>query len=154
MARNVDRPSAHTFSHQAGPCVHGIARLTPLVEVSLLVSTLSIFKPFARTCLYHSVHQDYDRNMNFSERMSPRGSREGAFWNGDPRKTLFANEKLGKATGGQKTAGDPAKTPIRTGIQKGPPETRGSRKGPRGIQDRPSTQALLYHRGAEDRPFA
>ena len=39
MARNGDMPSAHTFSHQAGSYLHGIARLTPPSAVSLLPTT-------------------------------------------------------------------------------------------------------------------
>ena len=97
-------------------------------------SPLSIFKPLARTRLYHSVHQEHNRKINFSEQMSPgkrRGSREDVF-SGRGSKEGRQGPTNSRGSGEDPNVdGDPEKTP----------KKRGSRKGLRGIQGRPSTMA-------------
>jgi hypothetical protein len=126
----ICRLRTHSAIKQVHICTGSLASL--LHQRSPSFPPLSIFKPLARTRLYHSVHQEHNRKINFSEQMSPgkrRGSREDVF-SGRGSKEGRQGPTNSRGSGEHPNVdGDPEKTP----------KTRGSRKGLRGIQGRPST---------------
>ena len=126
----ICRLRTHSAIKQVHICTGSLASL--LHQRSPSFPPLSIFKPLARTRLYHSVHQEHNRKINFSEQMSPgkrRGSREDVF-SGRGSKEGRQGPTNSRGSGEDPNVhGDPEKTP----------KKRGSRKGLRGIQRRPST---------------
>ena len=129
LERLICRLRTHSAIKQVHICTGSLASL--LHQRSPSFPPLSIFKPLARTRLYHSVHQEHNRKINFSEQMSPgkrRGSREDVF----------------SGRGSKEGRQGPTNR-----IRGGPQCARGSREDPKktGIQERsPGDPGQTFHR--------
>ena len=120
MARNVDMPSAHTFSHQAGSYLDGIARLTPPSAVSLLPTTFHF--------------QTFGANSSLPQ----RGSREDDFSGRGSREDVFSGRGSQEGRQGPTNSRGSGEDPNVDGDPEKTPKKWGPREDCRGTQDRHS----------------